>query len=157
VAAAREQVDLARRAEAAVNGSALGDAVGLVSALQPWPAKVAQAHIEAGHTEEALRLMELYKDDEAYAAALRTVLVLGKAVNGDVAGVKQELDKLEPGLFSREIARGAAIKALARNPDENRFRAMAAWLGSLPDAEQRIGSYLAVCDALLSNASRRER
>ena len=149
VAAAREQVDLARKAEVIQKDMLMGDVMELISALQPWPAAVAQAHVDAGHPEEALRLVELFKDHDVYAASLRSIVVLAKAFAGDVPGVKRELEHLEPGMLSREFVRGYAVQALARKADEKRLRDMAAWFESIPDAQQRISSYLAVAETLL--------
>jgi len=75
-----------------------------------------------------------------------------KAATGDVPAVRRELEHLDPGAFSRDIARTAAIEALARNPDDNRLRAMSEWFEALPNPEHRISSYLTTAQALLENA-----
>jgi hypothetical protein len=150
VSAAKTNLKAAREAETKEKDGGWGMMGDLRTMFRAWLPRIAQAHIDAGHPAEAVRMLESLGDNDAGAAGIRVVLINAHAAAGDTAAAKKELAKVEEGL-ARELAESVAIKTLAQSAAlPERWTRLQEWIATLPTPLQRANGYCVVADVLSS-------
>ena len=148
VSGAKTNLTAAREAETKEKNegwSVMGDLRTMFRAYLP---RIAQAHINAGHPAEAVRMLESLGDDPG-TMGIRAVLINAHAAAGDTAAVDKELANVDEGL-AREIAETVAVKTLAQSALPDRWTRLESWIATMATPLQRANACCVVADVLLS-------
>jgi len=154
VAASSENLQAAHEAEKKAQAGGFVVMPDMQIMFQSCVPRIAQAHIDAGHPAEAMRLLQT-AGKETGGEGFRVELMGARAATGDINTTQRDLEKIEAGV-GRDLVTIGAVRALVRSKSvPDRWSRMQQWEAAMPTASQRIIACRFAADELLKSSEKK--